>query len=56
MRKLAVTEMKEAPGDNGVRMIPNESGPALAGASARLATLQVLADGSRRDSNAQLQR
>ena len=47
---------EEVTGDNGVRMIPNEGGPALAGASTRLATLQILTDGSRRDSNAQLQR
>jgi len=39
---------EEVTGDNGVGMIPNENGPALAGASPWLATLQILADGSRR--------
>jgi hypothetical protein len=43
-------------GDERLRMVTKEGSPTLAGASARLATLHVLADGSRRDSNAQLQR
>lgn len=43
-------------GDGHLRMVTNEGCPTLAGVPVRLAVLQILADGSRRNSNAQLQR
>ena len=43
-------------GDDHLRMVANEGCPTLARASAWIATLQILADGSRRNSHAQLQR
>ena len=43
-------------GHDGLRMVANEGCPTLAGASAWIAALQILADGSRRNSDSQLQR
>ncbi len=48
--KMAFIEWDEEV--EALRMVSNEGCPTLAGASLRLATLQVLADGSRRNSNA----
>ena len=42
-------------GYDGLRMVANEGCPTLARASAWIAELQILADGSRRNSDSQLQ-
>jgi hypothetical protein len=43
-------------GHDGLRIVANEGRPTLAGVTAWIAALQILADGSRRNSDSQLRR